>query len=636
MRTIRRAYFYLVAFISVLALVWGVTNLLRSLFRQDLLGDQASILSMGLAQVLVSIPFFLLHWLVVERDARLSEEEQHSGIRALFLYAILISLLIPVVQNGIAILNRAFLTLFGLNPKRALFGGTQNLADNLIAMGINFLFAIYFCRALRKDWEAAEGTENLQDTRRLYRHAWMLYGLGLAVLGVQRLLVFMLSWNIPLGGSINQQLSNALTLLLMGLPLWVYWWRLLDNTSDLETERHSWLRALVPFAIALTGAIVLAVNSGRVLYFGLGVLFGRAASLPGFLTDIASALSMALPFGVLNRYYHHKLFGKPSSSLDWLTSGALKRVYHSILSAAGLGAVIYGMDGLAAYLVNSVFRPVLSLTDWREALTVSLAVLAVGMALWLAHWRPLESAAAQSGATGEPARRALSRKIYLYLAVFACVIGTMLSAGYAIYNTLQIWLAAAQAPALTTIFHNLHTLAIFALFLTYHLGRLASDNRLQSTLQSNRQASFKVLALLQPDSASASPLRQAFQRHAAGIGLETLPAASLTQGSLAGVDLVILECGLLESTGITQELLRGVAGEVIVIPDPASLYTWLGLRARPSEVFNACAQAALSLADGQAIKQPGASSPWLMLGYVFAGLFALLLSLMGFSFLLGG
>ncbi len=183
MKTIRRIYFYLVTAISVELLAWGVVNLLRSIFRTGLAGGQSQSLSIGLAQILVSIPIFIVHWLVVQKDAAKSEEEQTSLIRAMYLYGILLGTLVPVVQNILAFVNRLLLDTTGVSRMTALVGRSQTLTDNLIAIGINLILAGYFYSVLKKDWQFNSNPANLIDMRRVYWYFWMLYGLGMTVLG---------------------------------------------------------------------------------------------------------------------------------------------------------------------------------------------------------------------------------------------------------------------------------------------------------------------------------------------------------------------------------------------------------------------------------------------------------------------
>ncbi|MCD4673890.1 MAG: DUF5671 domain-containing protein [Anaerolineaceae bacterium] len=274
MKTIRRIYFYLVAFISAIALVWGITNLLRSITSQQITGDQSTVLSTGLAQIFVSIPIFLLHWLIIQRDARQSDEEKNSLVRGIYLYGILLTSLIPVVQNLMALMNRLLLQGARLNPERAIFGGYQTLSDNLIAMGVNFILAVYFYKILQADWASSTDTDSLVDLKRLYRYIWMLYSLGLTIIGTQKLVVYILTWQQSIGSSGKEQFSNALTLLIVGAPLWVYWWHLIQSVISVEAERRSTLRTIILYILSLVAALTFSINAGWIIYWLLRAALG--------------------------------------------------------------------------------------------------------------------------------------------------------------------------------------------------------------------------------------------------------------------------------------------------------------------------------------------------------------------------
>ncbi len=110
MRTVRRLYFYAVAFISLEVLLWGTIGLARSIVcKGTSVCGVAAILTQGLAAILVGIPFFAVHWGLAQRFARQDEEERASAVRAVFLYGILLATLIPIVQNIISLLDRLVL-----------------------------------------------------------------------------------------------------------------------------------------------------------------------------------------------------------------------------------------------------------------------------------------------------------------------------------------------------------------------------------------------------------------------------------------------------------------------------------------------------------------------------------------------
>lgn len=619
MHIIRRIYFYLVSFISAMTLIWGITNLLRSIFRQQVAGDQSSILSAGLAQVLVSLPIFVLHWLVVQRDARHSEEEKNSIIRAFFLYAILISALIPVVQNVIALLNRLLLIVIRLNPERALFGGYQSLTDNLIAVAVNIILAVYYYRVLRSNWRTSTDNSSLLDTRRLYHYTWMLYSLGLTILGVQRLVVFCMDWSSQILGNIDSQLANSIALLIIGVPLWVYWWLRIQASIANESERRSTLRLVLFYIISLTAIVVFSVNTGRIIYSILSPVFNNSFSILPFIKTIAGPISMALPFGIVWVYFSGKLFGDIYTLEDRVQQSALKRLYHTILSAIGLAGTVFGLAGVLSVMIDIFSQEAWIGGNQNQRLATGLAVLVVSLALWLAYWLPVNKEAQLPGEEGDHARRSLSRKIYLYLAVFACVIGVMASSGLLIYTVLQHVFGSAETSLMNDSLQDLRLVIIFTAFLAYHLSRLRFDNKMVSKQLAEKQANFPALALVEPESGMGVGLKQAFLRNAAGVPLRFVTGEKVDSEQLKGVGVVIVESSRVEGKALSQ-LLPGFKGKVIILPVVHSQYIWAGALKRDTDIQKACALAVLSLAEGLAVKPAASSSPWVVVGYIFAAI----------------
>ena len=191
MKSIRRLYFYLVAFISIEIVLWGLVGLLRSIV-DDTVSGGADALAQALALILVGVPIFLIHWLWAQRASARDEEEKTASLRAAFLYAILLGTLIPVVQNLLAFIDRSLVQAAGLEVDRAFRAfSEQSLADNLIAILMNGIVAAYFWNVLRHEWETITDSENFSEVRRLYRYIWMLYGLLMTVFGAQQILRYL-------------------------------------------------------------------------------------------------------------------------------------------------------------------------------------------------------------------------------------------------------------------------------------------------------------------------------------------------------------------------------------------------------------------------------------------------------------
>ena len=276
MRTIRRLYFYAVAFISLEVVLWGLISLLRSIFDPGIIGGNATRLAGALALTLVGVPVFGLHWWVVQRDARREMDEHASGVRAFFLYAALLSTLIPIVQNFLVLRQPPVPGC--QSPSRAwrqCSARQQNWSDNLIAMLMNALVASYFITVLRADWQV-DHPKDLPDNRPPHLPLCMggLFGLVMTVAGVQQLLLFVL--HVPAAAHLAQLLRatfvNGLTLTLVGTPLW---YLCLENGPGFASAEpagdaaSSLLRLGLLYALSLAGVITV-------------LILERDRALPGF------------------------------------------------------------------------------------------------------------------------------------------------------------------------------------------------------------------------------------------------------------------------------------------------------------------------------------------------------------------
>src|SRR5215216_4664648 len=243
MKSIRRLYFYLVAFISIEVIVWGLVGLLRSIVDRTVSGG-ADALAQALALILVGVPIFLIHWLWAQRAAARDEEEKIATIRAAFFYAMLLGTLIPVAQNLLSFIDRSLVQVTGLGVGRAFpTFGQQTLADNFIAILMNGIVAAYFWNLLREDRATSTDKENLADVRRLYRYIWMLYGLLLTVFGTQQILQFLLYIPGDELGDLGREVAvNGVALLIIGTPVWAYSWRVIQNSLADPAEMGSTLR----------------------------------------------------------------------------------------------------------------------------------------------------------------------------------------------------------------------------------------------------------------------------------------------------------------------------------------------------------------------------------------------------------
>ena len=70
---------------------------------------------------------------------------------------------------------------WAFSASQAIFGPNQTWSDNLIAIVMNAIVATYFIYVLRKDWQVIAPQDSFTNIRRIYRHIWLIYSLGILV-----------------------------------------------------------------------------------------------------------------------------------------------------------------------------------------------------------------------------------------------------------------------------------------------------------------------------------------------------------------------------------------------------------------------------------------------------------------------
>ncbi|MGZ9167028.1 MAG: DUF5671 domain-containing protein, partial [Anaerolineales bacterium] len=311
MKSIRRLYFYLVAFISIEVVLWGLVSLLRSVV-DDTISGGADALAQALALILVGVPIFLIHWLWAQRAAARDEEEKTATLRAVFFYAILLATLIPVVQNLLSFIDRALIQSAGLGVGRAFSAfREQTLVDNLIAIVMNGIVAFYFWNTLRREWATltdAQRAENFTEVRRLYRYIWMLYGLLMTVFGTQQILRFL--FYIPgdvLGELGREVVVNGVALIVVGTPIWVYSWRVIQDSLADPAEMGSALRLGILYLLALGGVITVITAAVMIMNAIVTWLLGADWTFADFVQQISGPISIGVPLGLVWAYYGYWL-----------------------------------------------------------------------------------------------------------------------------------------------------------------------------------------------------------------------------------------------------------------------------------------------------------------------------------------
>jgi hypothetical protein len=619
MKTIRRLYFYAVAAISIEVVLWGIIGLLRSIFNAQDITNNASNLASALALILVGVPIFLIHWLWAQNVSAKDAEEHSAGVRAIFLYGILLGTLIPAVQNLLALINRTFLTTANLYAYRAVVGGAQSWLDNLIAILINLLIAAYFWNVLKANWRTLAETDAFSEVRRLYRFVWMLYGLLMTVYGAQLALDYILT--IPtsmLGTNGRESVVNALALLLIGCPVWYYAWRLLQNALADPAEKESYLRLGILYLLTLGGAIVSLVSVGNLIYMLLVQLLGESALLQRFIHDVSAPISVAVPLIVVWLFYGTWLNRQFNFDENLPRRAGKSRLYNYILSFLGLSASVAGLLSLFSVVIDLIMgERYLSDSGLSEPISGALAALTVGLPVWVMTWRRMQAQALDNSDIGDHARRSIIRKSYLYLALFASVIGGMVSAGTLVFDLVNAALGGSDYNLWVGVLNEVTALVVFVVLLLYHLSCLQKDGAARADILAEKQTQFHVVVFDQ-DGKFGEAVKASFAKRAPAVPVTVLNANEKVPGDVKA-DAVVLPGSLAVNTPETVEAwLRSFNGNKLIVSDEAAGVFWMN-------DFEQAADSAKSMAEGQELRPQSSkrtTSIWTYVAYVFAGLFA--------------
>jgi len=625
MRTVRRLYFYTVSLVSLEVVLWGLIGLVRSAITPDLVGGGPTRLAQALSLILVGVPVFWIHWNIAQRNAREDMEENSSGVRAFFLYATLLAILVPIIQNLLGLVNHIAVRVFNLPSNLTMFSPGQVWTDNLVAILMNGLLVIYFIRVVRQDWERVTSSESLSNQRRLYRFIWVVYGLVMLVAGVQQMLRFILTVpsNTLYGLNTRVAFSNSLSLLFVGTPLFYFSWQTAQNALKESRERESLLRLGLLYILSLSGVITVLSTGGVIADNLLRVVFGERPGFPDFISAISIPFSLGVPLAGVWAYFGRWLSFSMTEVPDAPRRAGLRRLYFYILSAIGLVATFIGLSLLLSFVIDNLVGGTLWITGLRSRLASALAVMLVSFPLWWLTWHPMQSDALQAGDSGDHARRSLMRRVYLYLVLFISVIGGMVVTGSMLFLLLRSLLGDTPPNLLRDVLNYLQLLILFVLFGFYHGQKLRRDGQIAAEALNQKYAAFPVLLLDPGESPLVKEMQATFEKQ-----LPELPVLVHTAGQplskeqLSKIKAVVLPSELaLQPSKELDDWLQGFEGTKLVMPNQVSGWEWIGVSRRSSQEMNRLTvNIVRKLAEGQDIRNQASISGWLIAFYILLGL----------------
>ena len=300
--TITRWYWYAASFGSLGILVTSIIPLLSTIL-QRLLGV-ASVdatwwelpVANNIAWVVVGSVGWTLHWTVIQHQIRGAESpELLSALRKVYLYVMVGSAAAGALLAVGRILYLALLNVLGVVEDRLAF---VDDAVWVVPVGIVAATGWYYHRyILQRDAALAAEVPRQAAIRRIYSYLLSAIGitlLSVGVFGILRLVIGILTGqadtlDLP-ENFLERQLSLYVTLLLVGLTAWVWYWRQIQHQLDADSEgveRASLVRRIYLYAVSAASVIAVVIAIGTLLYEGLRSILGTSTG-----NDLIDALNI--------------------------------------------------------------------------------------------------------------------------------------------------------------------------------------------------------------------------------------------------------------------------------------------------------------------------------------------------------
>ena len=472
MSVARQVWLYLITLISLVIFAGGIGQLL-SLFLDIIKGISSTQvggaafnqqqLSLGLAMTVIGGPLWFFFWRAVQRRVKGNREEIGAALRKLFLNFILTVMAFTAV---IAAGDFVKWLLAGAPVSAFSQGG---LATMIVAA----IIWIYHWRVSETEGQPSSAA---RTTRRWYMYILAGFGLIWLASGLVQLInaAFI---NLPIWGNVlvperfwNNTTQMSIAWILMGGLTWYFhWFRMAGDDFD------STLRQVYFYLLTIAGGAITALVALTMLMFRFFLwIFGGA---PVGVSPHFQFLGWAIPailVGLAIWGYHLRLAQEETGRIQEKRQSA-QRVYSYLMSFLSIGTAAAGLSILFGVLLDTGTALTSTAGWWRNQLALCLALLIVGVPLWLYYWNGILKRM-QTGTITE--WRALSRRIFLYFIIGASIVLLAADLVNVVYQLLRGGLQGnLGANFLNNAKWSLQTLIVAGLLLWYHWQTLRADQR---------------------------------------------------------------------------------------------------------------------------------------------------------------
>ena len=438
--TVRRLYIYGLSLAGLVTAAIGATILvsdgLGALFGPKVISSENPVLALGLAITIVGTPVWLLFWSMAQRSVRRNAVEVRAASRKFYLYLVLAVSAIVASVAATTFLQWLF------NPHD--FSSTP-VALMLVWGG---MWAFHW-------WiENNEGqpTELAASVRRFYVYGLALFGmveLAMGAAGILRVTMdaaydaLFSASDVLVGhtGLWNEAMRGSLTLSLIGGLVWWWHWHRVAAGDVNSTLRHVYLHLF-----AILGGTAMVVSSLSVLLYRIlqWIIGNPEITNAQFQFDVLPAL---VSFGTVGGglWGYHWAIVRQEAAVAQRGLVAARRVYSYLVSAVGLVTLSVGLTVLFAVAIGLLSPEegdrITGADWWRNPLTLSITLLAVGAPLWGLYWRDVQRVAVQ-GELEE--RTALSRRVFIFLIFGISVLLVLINLSIVLFKLFNVAFGGAS------------------------------------------------------------------------------------------------------------------------------------------------------------------------------------------------
>ena len=620
MSNVRRWYIYLVCAISLQGVVWAIIALLRNLF---IYGVDPIAVAFQIAVVIVGLPVYLAHWLWGQRLVQSEDEERRAVLRRFYLYGMMAAFLGPFTANAFDLIRRL---LGGISDYQS-YGYLQLSYGEAILFHVLAIIVLapmwfYHQRTLTEDSRIIPEIGGSATVRRLYVLGFSATGLILttmAIIHLIRWIMLQFSSSVIRSSGLWVGLTDEITRLIIGVPLWVIFWRWAGKlySSPSEEERASVLRKFYLYGAVFIGAMTTVANATGLL----AGFFRRALGLPpeGGL-GIYQPLPVIIGMGVLWAYHALVLRDDAEQVLEVPRQAGVRSLYLYLIAAVGLSALLIGLSGDISVIIRALGESFG--TSLRGEFSWFTAAIIAGLPVWIIPWRQAQIEAEQKNPAGENARRLVVRKIYLYFYLFVASMTVLSSTVYIVFRILSL-LLGGESLEVTELGQAISFSLIAVGVWLYHGRILQRDRRISQSEKADNLKALKMSIVDIFDGSFGQALVDDLKREMPDFTLEPIvlnsevltgedkaegqeaAIAELTEAGLIVGPWVITVPGGGEGA-VTADIAHAVvtsSARKLLVPSQVEGWDWAGVeRWKADDLLRQTVQAVKQIAAGEMVK----------------------------------